>query len=39
MIEGLENLACEGKVKVFPQRRLGGPHHSVLVLKGQLQRR
>lgn len=24
MVKGLENLPCEGKVKVFPQRRLGG---------------
>lgn len=39
MIKGLENLVCEGKVKVLPQRRLGGPHHSVPVLKGQRQRR
>lgn len=39
MIKGLENLDCEGKEKILPWKMHGGLHHSVLVLKGQLQRR
>lgn len=39
MTKGLENLDCEGKEKIFPWKMHGGLHHSVLVLKGQLQRR